>query len=131
MPKTLRGYPGHLIVSVPTGERIAAYGLRENRTLKGPGYFGEVANSDDPDLYATELPIRSRVRDEFDRPIWIPLVVPTLTREELAHLVDGGDPTKEMVQKAVEYALWRRMNKKSPFAVLGEQVPLPHNQEEL
>lgn len=125
MRDDLRGRPKDLIVRIPDDARIASYGLRENRTLKGPGYFGEVSHKEDPDLYVTEMPIRSSVKDQFERAVLIPLVVPTLNRDELAHLVDGGDPTPDMIRKAVKYASYRRGQGKSPFAVSSERFELP------
>jgi hypothetical protein len=57
----------------------------------------------------------------------IPSIVPTLTREELAHLVDGGQPTWGMVEKAKAHAEARISVGKSPFAEVGEQHTLPQS----
>lgn len=87
-------------------------------TPKGLGYFGEIARTDEPDVFSTEL--STQVDD-----LLFPLIVPTLTREELAHLVDGGSPTKGIVEKAYRFAIQRTKDGKSPFAGPGEQHPLP------
>ena len=46
----------------------------------------------------------------------IPTLVPTLTQPEIQHLLSGGEPTKEIVDKAVAHAQERISAGKSPFA---------------
>jgi hypothetical protein len=54
-----------------------------------------------------------------------PLLVPSLTAEEIAHLVDGGAPTRAIAEKAYAHAQQRRAAGQSPFADVGDQVTLP------
>lgn len=53
---------------------------------------------------------------DFDgKEIDIPTVIPTLTKKELDHLLSGGKPTKEIIDKAIKHAIQRRKQGKSPF----------------
>jgi hypothetical protein len=122
----LRGDPDAITATIPTPDRVKTYGKRyQSQEPKGPGFFGELARTDEPDMYSGELSISSDLRDEKGNKVLYPLLVPTLSREEIAHLVDGGDPTKSILRKAREHAIQRLNDGKSPFAGFGEQVPLP------
>jgi hypothetical protein len=89
-----------------------------------PGYFGTLYTVDDPELYANELP--TKVFNVAGHMILeIPAIVPSLTRQEITHLVVGGQPTWGMIEKAKAHALQRIQVGKSPFAGSGEQRPLP------
>lgn len=117
MPRdTLRGNPEGLVSRIPkTGKK---YGERADGTPKGIGFFGEVARSDDRDAFSTELSISIGKES-------IPLLVPSLSAEEIAHLVDGGRPTTSIYQKALAHAQQRKSAGLSPYAEIGEQVTLP------
>lgn len=99
------------------------YGNRTDGTPKGTGYFGEIARPDGK--VSTELAYSVNL-DGKD--MEIPFLVPTLTREEIDHLLQGGKPTDDMIQKAVQHARERLDAGKSPFAGDGEQVQLPEAQ---
>jgi hypothetical protein len=45
-----------------------------------------------------------------------PLIVPTLTREELEYLLAGGDPTEPIYKKARQHAEGRKSKGKGSFA---------------
>ncbi len=120
----LRGNPEGLVATVPDRTRTKRYGTRKDGSPKGPGYFGEIARSDDPESYSTELTTEL----SFDgKPLLLPVIVPTLTAEEIAHLVDGGQPTVGILNKAVQHAFERIQSGKSPFADFGEQAELPRS----
>ena len=86
------------------------WGLREDKTQKGPGYFGVIPRPDKG--ISTELSIGI----ELDgKEVQIPLLVPGLTKAEIQHLTKGGKPTKEIVDKAVAHAKQRLQLGKSPF----------------
>lgn len=53
--------------------------------------------------------------------IEIPTLVPTLTRKELNHLLNGGEPTKAIMDKAYDHAITRIKSGKSPFASKDEE----------
>ena len=82
-------------------EDADGYGLRPDGTPKGQGWLGPLPMTDGSGKTATELTIG--VDDED-----IPLLVPTLTQEEIDHLLSGGSPTREIVDKAVGFAHERR-----------------------
>lgn len=97
---------------------LAPYGLRHSgEGVKGKGYFGLLPNK--MDGVSTEI----SVEDETGE---YPLIVPTLTAEELDRLLAGGDPTPEMLDKASSWAATRRKRGESPFASPTEvRMPRP------
>ena len=118
----LRGNPEGLVATHPDATRLSTYGTRVDGTAKGPGFFGELARTDEPEMFSTELSTSMTINGEK---LLFPLLVPSLTAEEIAHLVDGGQPTKGIVEKALRHAESRLAAKQSPFAGEGEQIALP------
>jgi hypothetical protein len=98
---------------------LAPYGLRHSgEGAKGNGYFGPMRGREG---VVTEL---SAEDDDGE----YPLVVPTLTREELDHLLSGGEPTEMIYNKARSYAEKRKGAGKSPFADPSElRYPMPED----
>jgi hypothetical protein len=96
---------------------LAQYGLRHSgEGVKGKGYFGPMAGREGT---VTEL----SAEDESGE---FPLVVPTLTAEEIELLLAGKDPTAEMMEKASSWAATRRKRGESPFASPTEvRMPRP------
>lgn len=96
----------------PKGE----FGRRADGTEKGLGFFGVLQRPDG--RVSTEI----SVGVEFDgKETEIPTLIPTLTSEEIKFLLDGGEPTKKIIDKAVAHAKKRIKQGKSPFAEKGEQ----------
>ena len=94
---------------------ISGYGNRADGTKKGSGYFGELKRPNGG--ISTELSIGVG----FDgKETQIPLLVPTLTQQEISYLLSGNQPTDEIVQKAIEHAKMRMSQGKSPFAGEGQ-----------
>lgn len=116
MNERLRGDPEGLVARIP--KQGKKYGNREDGTPKGIGFFGEIARSDDREAFSTELSVSIGKES-------IPLLVPSLSAEEIAHLVDGGGPTTSIFQKALAHAQQRKSANLSPYAEIGEQVTLP------
>jgi hypothetical protein len=96
---------------------LVFYGARQSGDgIKGKGYFGPLAGREGT---VTEL----SAEDESGE---FPLVVPTLTAEELELLLAGKDPTSEIMNKARSWADTRRKRGKSPFAEPMElRMPKP------
>jgi hypothetical protein len=96
---------------------LVFYGVRQSGDgIKGKGYFGPLAGREGT---VTEL----SAEDESGE---FPLVVPTLTAEELELLLAGKDPTSEIMGKARSWADTRRKRGKSPFAEPMElRMPKP------
>ena len=100
---------------------MADYGLREDGTPKGLGYFGELKRPDNN--VSTELSF------DFDHPdygnVFAPLLVPTLTKDEIDHLLSDKKPTPEIYQKAQDFAVQRLKAKQPTFAMPNEIYPVP------
>lgn len=93
----------------------APYGTRENGTPKGSGYFGMLKR---PDGNAS-----SELSFDFDaggQNIFAPLMVPTLSKQELDHLLGGNSPTASIYRKAQDHAMQRIRDGKPTFAAPGE-----------
>lgn len=87
------------------------YGLREDGTPKGQGWLGELTNPTTGDVI-TEL----STSFNFDgQDVLAPLITPNLSKEEIQHLVMGGEPTDEIVDKAANHAMSRLQKGLSPF----------------
>jgi hypothetical protein len=107
-----------------------SYGLRTDGTPKGVGFFGEIPNTDNPSMYSTELSTTVHI-DGKKR--LIPLLVPTLNKQEIDLLVDSkkayapeNKPAIDaIVDKAVDFARDRIKRKVSPFAEPNEFHELP------
>lgn len=99
---------------------LGDFGLRVDNTPKGKGYFGVLKRPDG--RISTELSMGFN----FDgNNVEIPLLVPTLSQDEIQHLLNNGKPTKSIIDKAIYHARLRLSQSKSPFAQEGEQIPPP------
>ncbi len=105
----------------PDQERVATYGKRQDGSMKGAGYFGEIAHPDKPENFSTELTIGVKVDS---KELNIPLLVPTLTQREIRAVLAGKE-SDTIIRKAVEHAKLRIRQGKSPYADTGEYYPLP------
>ena len=89
---------------------MAEYGLRPNGTPKGPGWLGPLPHVGGG--VSTELSIGVNLDGKEQL---IPALVPTLTQDEINHLLGGGSPTEAIVNKAVAHAQPLLAAGKSPF----------------
>ena len=94
----------------PAADKDYGYGQRKDGTNKGPGFLGELLRPDGD--VSTELSIGVNIRGKETE---IPALVPSLNKEEIDHLLSGGEPTKAIIQKAVDHAKTRITDGKSPF----------------
>lgn len=95
---------------------IAPYGLRHSgEGVKGKGWMGLLSRPDGG--VSSEISSEDNV-GEF------PLLVPTLSKTEVNHLLSGKDPTDEIMQKAIQWAEFRRSQGLDPFAG-GEDIKSP------
>ena len=86
------------------------YGKHLDGTDKGTGFFGELAKPNHD--VSTELSIGV----ELDgKEILMPLLVPTLTNQELRDVLSGV-PSKSAYRKAIEHGMIRLQQGRSPFA---------------
>jgi hypothetical protein len=108
---------------------LAPYGMRNletgqditQGTVKGKGYFGEVPANRGGAM--TEL---SSAYGQDGNLVSHPLIVPTLTKQEIDLLGMGIEPTPEIYKKAQDYAQQRIGAGQSPFATPQElRYPMP------
>jgi hypothetical protein len=78
---------------------------------KGLGYFGPL-----PSIDAEGKPSQSTELAGEMEGIHFPLIVPTLSKDELDHLLAGKPATDTIWKKAYEHAVMRGRGAKSPFA---------------
>lgn len=90
---------------------MADYGNRIDGTPKGNGYFGVLRRPDGK--VSTEISVGVDIGDGEEE---IPTLVPTLERYQVEHLLNGGEVTTEILDKAVAFARERKAKKLSPFA---------------
>ena len=92
------------------------WGTREDGTAKGSGWLGPVrmpmGHGQDVASYMTELSAREEI-DGAERDF--PLLVPTLTPQELFYLRMGNNPTDNIYAKAIEFARNQLRTGKSTF----------------
>ena len=74
--------------------------VREDNTLKGLGWLGSLPMQDNSGRTATELSI---VMNLGGKEVLMPSLVPTLSQNEINHLLSGGKPTREIIDKAVAH----------------------------
>jgi len=95
-------------------------GRRLDFSPKGKGYFGPMTRPDGG--VSTEL---SFDFEQNGKNVFAPLMVPTLSKQELNHLLSGQKPTEDIYAKAIQFALERLRSGKSAFANPLEISPLP------
>jgi len=105
-----------------TEEGLAPYGLRNSgEGAKGKGYFGALPNK--------EGGVSTEISSEFTykgKNVEHPLIVPTLNKAELDHLLSGKEPTEAIYSKAQAFAKKRIDEGKSAFAEPTEmRYPTP------
>ena len=91
------------------------YGNRPDGSEKGAGFFGELDRPDGD--VSTEL---SAGVDFGDGEEEIPLLVPTLTKEQINHLLSGEKPTDEIYEQAIKFARARKQAGMPTFATPEE-----------
>ena len=112
-----------LVAQTGNAGGILSYGARYAESpsdpleMKGKGYFGLLPTADGQ--VATEI----SSTDEQGRNY--PLLVPTLTQQEIQYLLQGNQPTNDIYNKAEMWAESRRQMGLSPFAAPNEmRVPM-------
>lgn len=99
---------------VGTGLGLNPYGMRHDGSApKGKGYFGPLQG---PNGVSTEISVGMNLGG---REMEVPALVPTLTPQEIQHLLSGGPMTNEILQKARMHAQGRLQANQSPFASGG------------
>lgn len=104
-----------LLARALSSQGLAPYGTRFAEelgapTAKGKGYFGVIPDSEGRAM--TEL---SSAYEQDGKLVPHPLIVPTLTKEEI-DLLKMGIPNEQIYQKAEDWAKSRLGQGQSPFA---------------
>jgi len=108
---------------------LAPYGMRNleqgqdisQGTVKGKGYFGEV-----PLDQGGAMTEQSSAYGQDGKLVSHPLLVPTLTKQEIDLLGMGLEPTPQIIKKAQDYAQKRMSAGQSTFATPQElRYPVP------
>ena len=87
-------------------------GLRQDGTAKGQGWLGPMKMTNGSNLDMTEFSIGVNIGG---KEVLIPTLTPLLSKEELSHLLNGGSPTQEIINKSVIHAKDRLKLGLSPF----------------
>ena len=101
------------------------YGMRPDKTAKSSGYFGEIKRPDGNVMTEISIGVGLNGKETL-----IPLIVPTLNKSELNYLMRNNPDSemfmekmpKSIMDKAVDHAVMRMKENKSPFAS-PEEVP--------
>ena len=114
------------------------YGLREDGTKKGDGWFGEIKLPDGSVMTEVSITI-----EKNGVSVDVPMITPMTTKRELDFLARTAstrisEMSKEdkkvfdgIAEKAVKWAEQRWAEKKSPYIMKGEEfVPLPKDEED-
>jgi len=105
------------------------YGSRPDGSKKGTGFFGEIKRPDGNVM--TEISVGVGLNG---KEVNIPLIVPTLDKKEMSYLLRNDPSSKQFMErmppsimnKAVDHAVMRMKDNKSPFIQAGESpVELP------
>ena len=109
------------------GQGLAPFGMRYSETLgevpsqKRFGYFGAI-----PDAQGNPMTELSSAFEVDGKMISHPLLVPTLSADEVALLQSGAEPTQSIYDKAQEWAMYRMKKGQSPFATPQDvRFPVP------
>jgi hypothetical protein len=104
------------------------YGMRPDKTAKGSGYFGEIKRPDGNVMTEISIGVGLNGKETL-----IPLIVPTLNKSELNYLMRNNPDSemfmekmpKSIMNKAVDHAVMRMKENKSPFASPEEVTQMP------
>jgi hypothetical protein len=94
-----------------------SYGKRADGTEKGSGWLGELKMKDGSNRVMTEFSAGFEVNG---KEVEMPTIVPTLSKEELDHLLKGGKPTRQIFEKAYKHGVERIKKGESPFKNSGK-----------
>ena len=104
------------------------YGMRPDKTAKGSGYFGKIKRPDGNVMTEISIGVGLNGKETL-----IPLIVPTLNKSELNYLMRNNPDSemfmekmpKSIMDKAVDHAVMRMKENKSPFASPEEVTKMP------
>ena len=95
-----------------TSEGKAPYGYRPDGTPKGEGWLGKIPMQDGSHDFMTE---QTAEMDVDGKRVQFPLIHPGSTKEEIEALAKGQELSRESTIKALDFALQRMKDGKSPY----------------
>jgi len=99
---------GQMPRSFKEGGRVdRGYGSREDGTPKGDGFYGMLQRRDDPRMRSSEVSIGVDMGD--GRETSIPSMVPGLSRQQIEYILSHKMPSQDIIDKARNFAVQRRM----------------------
>lgn len=101
------------IVNNPAEAEENSFGKRNDGTLKQNGFLGVLSMTDGSNKKATEMSMGINLDGKETE---IPMLVPTLSKQEVDHLLLGNEATSQIRQKAIDHAIKRMRQGQSPFA---------------
>jgi len=100
------------VIAQTVGGEGQGFGMRHDGSApKGNGFLGVLKGSDGKAM--SEYSVGFDGRD-------MPTMVPTLSPEELKHILGGGGTTPAIIKKAFAHGMSRLGQGRSPFAERGE-----------
>ena len=101
------------------------FGNRPDGTKKGAGYFGVIKRPDGNVMSEVSIGVSLEGKETL-----LPLIVPTLNKQEMDYLMRNDPKSKTfmskmpstIIDKAVDHAVMRMKEGKSPFADPNEPV---------
>lgn len=119
--------PPPAVPPAPVTSNVPADNIRKDGTAKGNGYLGVLKASDGKDV--TEFSTSSSDVKVKGKAIEFPIIVPTLTKEEVNLLLTDIIPNNKknipdaIMNKAIDHARMRIKEGKSVFAETGDYKP--------
>ena len=98
--------------SIPTPPPPKDFGNRVDGTKKGEGWLGRIPMQDGSGRVMTEQTTEMDVDGER---VAFPLIHPGSTKEDLDIMANGGQLPRESVIKALDHAMGRKKQGKSPY----------------
>lgn len=86
------------------------YNLRPDGTPKGTGWLGPLPMKDGS--VATELTFDI---DMDGQKVYLPLLVPGHNAQDMDAILSGGEPSKEVYDRAIQHGLRRKRQGLSPY----------------
>jgi hypothetical protein len=98
------------------------YGLREDGSLKGNGFYGMLPRTDHPGQRSSEFSVGLDLGDGVETSV--PSMVPGLSHDQMQSLLSHDMPSQDILDKARSFAIQRRLTGLPYFARPQEENKL-------
>lgn len=99
---------------------MADYGKRLDGTNKGTGWYGELPMQDGSNRVATEISLSF---DYGNGDVLVPMLNPYLSNAEKLHLLQGKEPTRDIMDKTGKWGYDRIQQGRNPF-IEPDETPI-------